>query len=192
MARPSKIDWIPIERDYRTGQFSNRMLAEKHGVDKSGLNRKIKQDGWVQDLSVEVRERTRAALLKTEREEKTSAATPRDIEIAVQTNVAVVTRHRKQVGKGQDIVALLMTELIESSRYNNEIQDAIIDETAHDKTDMRRGRMLRAVSLSSRSATVRDLANALKCLITAERQAYNLDEQGSEESIDDRLLRLAK
>ncbi len=198
MAR-KQMDWEAIERDYRMGQLSLRALASKYETTPSTISRRAKRDGWVQDASAEVRERTRAALLvneerNTERNtvaSKRNTPTQADIEVAVQTNVQVISRHRKDIGQGQRIVGLMMAELIEGIQHREEVEEVIHEETAEDKSPQRRNRMLKMVSLPARAGTMRDLSTAMKNLVALERQAYNLDEESTEDSLEDRLMRLA-
>lgn len=200
------LDWDAIEREYRTGHWSIRALGTKHDVSAAAISKRAKRDGWVQDASAEVRERTRAALLiqpkdgKAEPEvntvnakvnTKVNTPTQADIEVAVQTNVQVINRHRKDIGQGQRIVGLMMAELIEGIQHREEVEKVIHEETADDASLQRRNRMLKMVSLPARAGTVRDLSTAMKNLVLLERQAYNLDDHGSEDSIEDRLMRLA-
>lgn len=201
MAR-KQIDWEAIEREYRTGHWSIRALGTKHEVSAAAISKRAKRDGWVQDASAEVRERTRAALLiqpkdKEETPEvntvntKVNTPTQADIEVAVQTNVQVISRHRKDIGQGQRIVGLMMAELMEGIQHRVEVEEVIHEETADDKSPQRRNRMLKMVSLPARAGTMRDLSTAMKNLVALERQAYNLDEESTEDSLEDRLMRLA-
>lgn len=196
-----QIDWEAVERDYRVGQLSLRALAAKHGTTPGAISKKAKKEGWTQDASQEVRERTRAALIKAPAAEQETrggnavssagnAPTREDIEVAVQTNLAVISRHRKDIGHGHRLVGLLFSQLEEAARHREEIEDEIERECSGDETTARRTRMLKAVSLPSHAGVIRDLSTALKNLIPLERQAYNLDEVSSEESFEERLARL--
>ncbi|MCM2317807.1 MAG: hypothetical protein NDI93_00575 [Pseudomonas sp.] len=192
-----QIDWEAVERDYRVGQLSLRVLAEKHGCTAAAISKKAKACGWVQDASQEVRERTRAAMLVQPRGEGVNAVnsavntpTREDIEVAVQTNLAVISRHRKDIGHGHRLVGLLFSQLEAAALHRAEIEDEIERECSGDETGARRTRMLKAISLPSHAGVIRDLSTALKNLIPLERQAYNLDEVSSEESFEERLARL--
>lgn len=199
MSEAKGTDWQAIEREYRVGQLSLRALAEKHGTTASTISRRAAKFGWVQDASQEVRERTRAALLVTAEEGEgacntvasaRNTPTREDIEVAVQTNLAVISRHRKDIGHGHRLVGLLFSQLEEAARHREEIEDEIERECSGDETTARRTRMLKTVSLPSHAGVIRDLSTALKNLIPLERQAYNLDEVSSEESFEERLARL--
>lgn len=199
MTERKPIDWQAIEREYRVGQLSLRALAEKHGTTASTISRRAAKFGWVQDASQEVRERTRAALLVTAEEGEgacntvasaRNTPTREDIDVAVQTNLVVMGRHRKDIAHGHRIVGLLFQQLEEAAQSRAELEGAIDAECADDETGQRKGRMLKAISLPVHAGVIRDLSTALKNLIPLERQAYNLDEVSSEESIEDRLARL--
>ena len=62
MGRRSDIDWEPIERDYRAGKLSIVAVAKAHGVSRTQLNAKAKNEGWTRDLSEAIAERTKAKI----------------------------------------------------------------------------------------------------------------------------------
>ncbi|PIA74297.1 hypothetical protein CDR19_04335 [Ectopseudomonas toyotomiensis] len=204
MTKRKPIDWEAIERDYRVGQLSLRALATKHDTTPGAISKKAKANSWTQDASQEVRERTRAALLTAPRKEQESketpngnsvssdgnAPTPADIETAVQTNLQVIGRHRRDIAKGHGLVAMLFQQLEEAATHREEIEDAICEETKGDENSRRRNQMLKLVGLPTHAGVLRDLSTALKNLIPLERQAYNLDEQEHEEPYEERLKRL--
>lgn len=194
-----KIDWEAIEREFRVGQLSLRALATKHECTAAAISKKAKEKGWVRDATAEVRERTRAALLTAPRKEEAkvngvnstvNTPTQEDIEVAVQTNLQVINRHRRDIAKGHDIVSMLFMQLEQAATCREEIENLICEETQEDDNSRRRSQMLKMVSLPSHAGVLRDLSTALKNLIPLERQAYNLDEQQHEETYEDRLRRL--
>lgn len=204
MSSKKAIDWEAIERDYRVGQLSLRALATKHGTTAGAISKKASAGNWVKDASQEVRERTRAALLTEPRKGKAreetgdgntvssggNAPTQGDIEVAVQTNLHVITRHRRDIAKGHGLVNLLFQQLEQAAISRDELEDAVIEETAGDENNQRRNRMLKALSLPTHAGVLRDLSTALKNLVPLERQAYNLDDVNTEETYEERLARL--
>ncbi|MWK56913.1 hypothetical protein GO594_13080 [Pseudomonas otitidis] len=204
MSSKKTIDWEAIERDFRVGQLSLRALATKHGTTAGAISKKASAGNWVKDASEEVRERTRAALLTEPRKERErqetadgntvsssgNAPTQGDIEVAVQTNLQVINRHRRDIAKGHGLVNLLFRQLEQAASAREELEDEVIEETAGDTNCQRRNRMLKALSLPTHAGVLRDLSTALKNLIPLERQAYNLDEQEHEEPYEERLRRL--
>lgn len=203
MSSKKTIDWEAIEREFRVGQLSLRALATKHGTTAGAISKKASAGNWVKDASQEVRERTRAALL-VQKPEKKAAETPNgntvssagntptheDIEVAVQTNVQVVSRHRRDIAKGQGLVSMLFGQLEDAASHRAELEEAIEEETKGDETSRRRTQLMRLVSLASHAGVLRDLSAAMKNLIPLERQAYNLDEMEHEEPYEERLRRL--
>jgi hypothetical protein len=196
VAERKKVDWEALEREFRIGSMSLRALCEKHGANPGNASRRAKKEGWVQDASQEVRERTRAALITQHKEEdntvvfRDNAPTRADVDVAVQTNLAVITRHRRDIGQGQEIVGLLMRQLVETAVNRESIENDIEEETKGDETNQRRYRMIKAISLPTNAAVMRDLSTAMKNLVGLERQAFNLDELSSEETYEERLARL--
>ena len=183
MPARKQIDWEVIEKLYRTGQMTVRAIALKHGISHVAIVKKAQREDWIQDKSEEVRQKTKAALLSYQREitKKVTTPTKEEIDIAVQTNVAVVTEHRIGIKSSQKLVYLFQEQLKEAATKRGEIEEAIIDETKAEegKADQkRRNAMLKAVSLPSHSGVLRDLTIAQKNLIYLERQAFNIDDNG--------------
>ena len=189
MTSKKAIDWEAAERDFRAGQLSNRMIAEKHGVSETAIRKRAKAQGWSKDLTEKVRQEVRSQLVRAE--VRTPSVSDREvIEVAAATGAQVVRTHRKDIRTAADIVGLLMGQLLDAASNREELAEAIEEETANDETGHRRAKLYRAISLQSHAAIVRDLSTAAKNLVQLERQAYNLDEQQHEEPYEDRLRRL--
>ena len=183
------IDWEAVEREYRAGQLSNRMIAEKHGISDTAIRKRAKAQGWSKDLTEKVRQEVRSQLVRAE--VRTPSVSDREvIEVAAATGAQVVRTHRKDIRTAADIVGLLMGQLLDAASNREELAEAIEEETANDETGHRRAKLYRAISLQSHAAIVRDLSTAAKNLVQLERQAYNLDEQQHEEPYEDRLRRV--
>lgn len=58
MSKPA-IDWEAAERDFRAGQLSNRMIAEKHGVSETAIRKRAKRDGWERERAARQQEPVR-------------------------------------------------------------------------------------------------------------------------------------
>lgn len=199
MSKPT-IDWEAVEREYRVGQLSLRALATKHDCTAAAISKKAKEKGWVRDATAEVRERTRAALLTEPRKKSeggvngvnaaVNTPTHADIETAVQTNLQVINRHRRDIAKGHGLVSMLFQQLESAAQEREDLENLIEEETKDDDSSLRRNRMLKAISLPTHAGVLRDLSAALKNFIPLERQAFNLDEQEHEEPYEDRLRRV--
>lgn len=119
-----RADWEAIERDYRTGQFSDQELADKHGnvVTRQAVSKRAKGKGWQKDLSREVRQATKAKLIAeqvaekvagevADRVAKNSNATVQAVLAAAETNKQVILGHRRDIAKVRDITMALVTTL---------------------------------------------------------------------------------
>lgn len=180
MAPRKQYDWEAIEREYRLGQKSLRMLSKEFGPSPGTISKRANRPGeeWVQDKSTEVREKTRAALIKETPEGNTQGNTPtrEDIDRAVQTNVGLIREHRRDIGNGRALVELLAGQLRDAAESRDQLEDDIAEDTKEDNTIQRRARMMKAVSLPAHAGVLRDLTTALKNLIPLERQAFSLDD----------------
>ena len=58
MSKPT-IDWEAVEREYRAGQLSNRMIAEKHGISETAIRKRAKRDGWERERAARQQEPVR-------------------------------------------------------------------------------------------------------------------------------------
>lgn len=85
------------------------------------------------------------------------------------------------LSRSRAIAEKLFNELEGLIDNADEVEAAIIAETAQDKDSHRRNAMLKAVSLPSRAATLRELSQVLKNTLPLERQAFNLDKGGDDD-----------
>jgi hypothetical protein len=182
--KPAKIDWDPVERAYRAGVLSIREIGKLHDVSEAAIRKKAKGDPkkghapWQRDLTQQVRERVRSELVRSEvrtvaPEER--MRTEREIvDNAAAVVVQVVREHRRSIASGRDLVALLMEQLSDVATNRQELEQIVEEETELEKTNQRRARLLKAISLSTHAGVIRDLATALKSLIPLERQAFNI------------------
>ena len=122
-----RADWEAIERDYRTGQFSDQELADKHGnvVSRQAISKRAKVRGWQKDLSVEVRRATKAKLIAEQVAERVAEevagkvarngnATIEAVLAAAETNKQVILGHRRDIAKVRDITMTLV-DLLETA-----------------------------------------------------------------------------
>jgi hypothetical protein len=170
MARDT--DWEAIEREYRAGQLSVSEIGRQHGVSHTAINKRARKEAWARDLTERVRKEVSARLVSPEVSE---ANAQEAVETAAARGVALVRSHQASLGKANRIAEKLMSELEGSTDDNEAIVEAIEAATFNDANANRRNSMMKAVSLPSRAATLRELSQTLKNLIPLERQAFNLD-----------------
>jgi hypothetical protein len=170
-----KIDWAACEADYRSGSLSNRQLAELYGCGESGVRDRAKRFGWQRDLSEAVRKATNAKLLRAELRSADPRSDAQIVDDGAELRAAVIRAQRVTIGRGQKAVEELFSELEEGNKNRDEIEAAILEETKGVGQAQRRGMMLRAVALPTRSTVLVNLANAAKTFTGLERQAFNID-----------------
>lgn len=191
MVERKPTDWEAIEREYRAGQLSVSEIARQHGISHTAINKKAKAKGWTRNLAARVREEVSERLVS----DGVSAASAREtIDAAAARAVDVVRSHRADITKGRKIAQTLFDELADGSDPVNReiIEEEIEAETAGDgpSAARRRAMMLRAVSLPSRAGTLLNLSSVIKTLIGLERQAFNLDENQTDEPADGSVVGL--
>ncbi len=162
-------DWEAIERDYRTGQFSDQELADKHGnvISRQAISKRAKVQRWQKDLTREVRQATKAKLIAEQVAEKVAGevaervakggnATVEAVLAAAETNKQVILGHRRDVKR---LSALTMT-LVEQL------------ETAAIEQDEKKRVPLGELVLTAQRAT-----QAIGRLQQLERVAFGLDDE---------------
>jgi stage V sporulation protein SpoVS len=164
-----RADWEAIERDYRTGQFSDQELADKHGniVSRQAISKRAKVQGWQKDLSREVRQATKAKLIAdqvrekvagevAERVAKSGNATVQAVLAAAETNKQVILGHRRDIAKVRDITMTLVDAL---------------ETAASEKDESKR------LPLGDLVLTAQRAGQSLSRLQQMERVAFGLDEE---------------
>ncbi|MGP9590699.1 MULTISPECIES: hypothetical protein [unclassified Halomonas] len=154
-----KYDWEAIHSDYRTGQHSVRALATKHGVTEGAIRKRARTEGWQRDLSYHVKNATNAKLVRSESTHN-DAYLPDDdqalIDSAADSNVALVLEHRQAVARWKTI----------SNRLAGTLESMAIDES----------------SALEFARTLNAGVDALGKVIKLERQAFNLDTKGQDDT----------
>ena len=183
-------DWDAVHAEYRSGQLSNVLLGKKYGISEGAIRKRAKAEGWQKDLAGAVRERVREKLVREEVREPNV----RDeviVETAASTGAEVVRRHRRDIAKGHGLVSMFFQQLEQAAQDREELENLVEEETKGDENSVRRNKLMKAISLPTHAAVLRDLSTSLKNFIPLERQAFNLDEQEHEEPYEERLRRLA-
>lgn len=113
----TKFDWDVIHREWRTGQFSDTELSRRHGCSRQAIIKRRDKEGWLRDLSKDVREFANARMVEEDakvaldRHEVTGVTGEvtqcnargrsrdelREIELAAETRVAVLREHRNDL-----------------------------------------------------------------------------------------------
>lgn len=163
-----RVDWDAIERDFRTGKFTDGELSTKYGVTREAIVRRRKKDQandstrWAQDLEPQVRAATNALLIQ---EHITSQITEGHTKVtgvilaAAELNKSVILRHRSRLERLNADADAAREKLIQLSDSIADIKEAAT--------------YVSALEASARTA---------KIVIEAERKAYGLDEEAEDVS----------
>lgn len=155
-------DWEGIERAYRAGQLSVRAIGEKFGISHAAISKRAKKEGWQRDLTDQVRAAVKSKVTKavTTSGYQPGAVTDADIiEEAAEAGAAVVLAHRADLAQWRGIANKLCVALAEMD----------ITGENHDKF---------ARSLNAG-------VDAQLKVIKGERQAYNLDSEDGDKTVND-------
>lgn len=163
-----RVDWDAIERDFRTGKFTDGELSTKYGVTREAIVRRRKKDQaddstrWAQDLEPQVRAATNALLIQ---EHITSQITEGHTKVtgvilaAAELNKSVILRHRSRLERLNADADAARDKLIQLADSIADIKEAAT--------------YVSALEASARTA---------KIVIEAERKAYGLDEEAEDVS----------
>jgi hypothetical protein len=174
-------DWERIEADYRAGLLSVREIAASQGISHTAIQKRAKAESWERDLNAKIR--AKADRLVAKREVATQvatekAATERGI---VEANAEVIAQvrmnHRGDIARARKLCMSLMREIeIETDNLDlfEELGELLRSED--DKGQDKRNEVYRRViSGASRIDSMKKLADALKVLISLEREAYGIE-----------------
>ncbi len=156
-------DWEAIERAFRAGSLSVRAIADRHDISDTAIRSKAKKNGWTRDLTDQVRQAAKNKLVRTEvRANSSQEALRTDEEIveeAATEAASVVLAHRTGLAQWRAIANKLSVTLAEM-----------------DVTEDNLGDFSRALNAG---------VDAQLKVIKGERQAYNLDAEEGDTSVND-------
>jgi hypothetical protein len=154
-----KTDWEEVRSAYERGGASYRALGSKFGVTGPAIRYHAVKDGWIRVLPTDVVSKVMTRQVKSRRSRPEPALT--------QAIEASGVDPRAVLASGLSVAQKLVTELKDTTDFSDEVEKAILDYTKDDLTGQRRSRMLAAVSLPSRSQTLKNLVLAAKIVSDA-------------------------
>jgi len=155
-------DWEAIERAYRAGSLSLRGIADKYDTNEGTVRSRAKKHGWLRDLTQQVRTATNG---KLSREASRTGFTQPDVredaqivEEAATEAASVVLAHRTDLAQWRTIANKLCVALQSISVNEDNIGDF--------------------------SRSLNAGVDAQLKVIKGERQAYNLDTEEGDKTVD--------
>lgn len=190
-------DWKSIELEYRAGVKTLREIAEAQGITHGAINKRAKRDGWTRDLKAKIQAKADDLVSKqavSKMVSKEQRILERDVvDGYAQIQAGAVGRHKDSIVRAWRTVDMLFQEL-EGQTANIDLMHELgellqsPDEKGVDKlNEIYR----KAMSLPSRSTTVKTLLDALKTAIGLEREALGITDR-TPGSDDDPIARILK
>lgn len=183
-AKRQSIDWDAVERDYRTGKFTDGELSTKHKVPRETIvrHRKADQkrdpDSWQKDLSDHIRQATNALLVKDLVDEHVTADhrnVTQTVLIAAEVNKRVIQGHRSDIKATRDLAMELLAEVRLTTHSQEELtQLARIASEGLKPEELLavRSALNDLLRLHSRVSSIHKLSDTLKKLQELERAAH--------------------
>lgn len=176
-----RVDWEAIERDYRTGQFTLRELAAKHGGSHQAIAKRAKAAGWTQDLGDQIRQATSARLvadLVDKEVAKSGQAVANTVVVAAEVNKQVILGHRADIAEVRNLAADLLNELRMATQSPEQIQ-ALFTLATDDLPGPAKMAVTQQFNdfmrVHSRVGSVHKLADTFAKVQALERKAFDMD-----------------
>lgn len=188
-----KVDWQAVERDYRTGQFTNRELESKHGPNNSTICRRASKEGWTQDLSVAIRQATNAKLIASVVSEKCSDAqqdASNTVLAAAEINTRVILGHRQGLVDLSSVKQLLLNQIKDAAENMVDLAEVIemVRNPDDNGIDRANDALRKAMSRSALVDDLKKLADVDEKVRKGEREAFKIDDGAPSENLFKTLL----
>lgn len=189
------VDLEAVERDYRTGSFTDRELGAKYGRSHTAVQKWARDNGWQKDLVGAVRKATEARLLQAEVAKiasgevakrvakavaKSMPATTDVVSAMADINTAVITRHRTDLLAMRNEAIALLDETGFQREHMPKLErlaELVVDEEVNPMlANELRKQFDRAVGLPARIVNAKNIADVIVKLQPAERVAFKLDD----------------
>lgn len=154
-------DWEAIQRAYRAGSLSVRSIGEQHSINHATILKRAKKEGWTRDLTDQVRTATKQKVTSAVTTVGNQSPVVTDAEIIEEASdqaAAVVLAHRAGLANWRAIADKLSVALAEMNVDEENIGD-----------------FSRALNAG---------VDAQLKVIKGERQAYNIDTEEGDKSVD--------
>jgi hypothetical protein len=169
MAKRGETDWKAVEAEYRAGKLSLRQIAKRFGLSDTAIRKRAKAQGWGKPGANHGKGANLPA--RPAREAMPANQTIIPPRPAGQTSGSPEGVEKSSLQLGQDLAHRLLGELDMATWRQEEIEEAIYEETREDENGRRRAMMLKAVSLPARAMTLKTLSQSMAVLKEIEEGA---------------------
>jgi hypothetical protein len=188
MAR-TKVDWDALEPHYRAGILTLKEIGTKFEVSDAAIVKHARNKKWDRNLLAKIQAKAdakvSAALVSAEVSETKSLTESVRIEIESEVQARIRIEHRSNITRMRAMVNKLLNEL--EDQTDDKASYQTLRELLAEEGDVAAlGEAFnRAMSLSGRTKTMKDLADTIKTLIAMEREAYGIDKEAPPPALDD-------
>ena len=177
------IDWDKGDKLILLGQYSAAEIAKRLGCARSTVTRRMDKIGHIPDVSKIVTKRTAEAIAMQHatQHDATSigdsahgALSEDEINVAVQTNLALVMSHRKDIQRLANVEQKILSELEgdPTKLYLAQYKGELVEKTV-------------SLTTTEKAAALQSLANVQAKRIEKQRQAFGIDgNSAAEEEVD--------
>lgn len=174
-----KVDYEALERDYRTGKFTLRELAEKHDLSHQAIAKRAKTQGWTQDLGEQIRQATSAKLvanLVNQEVARSGQAVANTVLVAAEINTQVILGHRKGLNRITRIKELLLDQIEQAAANLPELAEVIemVRNPDDNGVDKANDALRKALSRTGLVDDLKKLAEVDERVRKGEREAFNI------------------
>lgn len=177
MARERKqIDWDAIEPHYRAGIRALKHIGEEFGVSDAAIIKHARRFGWTRNLLAKIQakadEKVSAAMVSdlVSAGKKLTEADRIESDSTLQADVRI--SHRKDISRYKGLVAKLFQA----------VEDATVKDGEEAPSEI--------LTIPQRVDCTKKLTDAVKTLITMEREAWGIKELPTEITLDDKRASL--
>lgn len=185
-------DWDAIERDFRTTRLSLSELGAKHGVDKSRISRRSRNNDWKRDLTEAVRLATKASVIEAAIQDRMAergldGGVPKAqqrallnvVEATAELNKQVIMGHRSDLRRLRETAERLLSEVEKGLMNRDEVQRLAKILAGEEATVLDIGSarevLKKAIGIGGRVNQVKAIAETVRLVHAGERQAFSLD-----------------
>lgn len=196
-APKKEIDWEAVGLHYRAGVRTLKDIGQEYGVSDAGIIKKAKKEGWERDLAKRIQQKADAKVSRLAVSELVSAnqrvAETQLVEANATLQATIRREHREDIARSRRLTMKLLDELEEQTDNVGLLKDlaALMIQEGGEAQEKRNELFNKVISLSSRSGTMKTLADSLKNVIALEREAFGIDaRETGQKSLEDWLTLL--